>query len=315
MHILSSRWFKVVISLCLFALLLRSIDLRAFRERLTDAQWGWMVPAFIGYLLSQVLSAYKWQVLARPLGFRQSFRTFVIYYFSGMYLNLFAPSTVVGDLGRSAFLAQGKAQLGLAVQSVLADRITGLTMLLWVGALGVLFADAVPFPLPWRLGVVASALGMTAVWFFIPHVLRRFFQRTHKVRRALEQLVGPYQNVRWVLLHACSISLLFHFFQLSLQLMIAQALSLEAPFGYLLICIPLINLLSGLPISFGGLGVREGSCVMFLSLVGVSSERALAFGVLWSVLVVGANATGGLALLLAPTSRLPLAKVKKMQDE
>jgi glycosyltransferase 2 family protein len=183
LHVLSSRWFKVVISLCLFALLLRSTDLPAFRERITGAQWGWMVPAFVGYLLSQVLSAYKWQVLARPLGFQQSFRTFVVYYFSGMYLNLFAPSTVAGDLGRSAFLAQGKAQLGLAVQSVLADRMSGLTMLLWVGALGVLFADAVPLPLRWRLGVVASALGMTAMWLLVPRALSRFFHRTNKMRR------------------------------------------------------------------------------------------------------------------------------------
>jgi len=102
---------------------------------------------------------------------------------------------------------------------------------------------------------------------------------------------------------------------LSLQVMVAQALSLDVPFGYLLICIPLINILSSLPISFGGLGVREGSCVMFLSLVGIPSERALAFGVLWSILVVGANATGGLALLLAPTSHFSVAEVKRRQDE
>lgn len=315
MHVLFSRWFKIGVSLGLFVLLLRSTDLHTFRERITGAQWGWMVPAFVGYLLSQVLSAYKWQVLARPLGFRQSFGTFVVYYFSGMYLNLFAPSTMAGDLGRSALLAQGKAQLGPAVQSVLADRVSGLTMLLWVGALGVLFADVVPLPLPWRLGVVGSALGMTAVWCLVPRALSRFFHRANKVRRVLEQLVVPYQNARRVLLHACGIALLFHLFQLSLQVMIAQALNLDVPFGYWFVCIPLINILSGLPISFGGLGVREGSCMMFLALVGIPSERALTFGVLWSVLVVGANATGGLALLLGPTPRLPVAKAKRMPDE
>lgn len=315
MSLLSSRWFKVGVSLGLFVLLLRSTDLLIFHERIGRAQLSWVCVAFIGYLLSQVLSAYKWQVLARPLGFAQTLRAFVSYYFAGMYFNLFAPSTVAGDFGRSALLAEGRERLGLAVQSVVADRISGFVMLLWVSAVGALFSSAATLPLLWRGSVIAAAVGATVGWWLLPFVLDRLFHSTNKIHRVLTKLVGPYHNTSGVLACACGLSFLFHFFQLALQVIVAHAISLEAPIWYLTVCIPLINIMSGLPISFAGLGVREGGYVMFLTLVGVDREQALAFGLLWSAIVLGANVMGGLALLLAPATRVPLGSSKKTLAE
>jgi hypothetical protein len=54
---------------------------------------------------------------------------------------------------------------------------------------------------------------------------------------------------------------------------------------------------------------------MFLALVGIDREQALAFGLLWSAIVLGANVTGGLALLLSPATRVPLGRVKKTLAE
>lgn len=311
MSLLSSRWFKIGVSLGLCVLLFRSTDLLVFRERVARAHLGWVFVAFLGYLVSQVLSSYKWRVLARPLGFFQPLRTFVAYYFAGMYFNLFAPSTVAGDLGRSALLAEGRARLGLAVQSVVADRISGLVMLLWVSAVGALFSSATILPLRWRGSVIAAAVGATVGWWLLPRILDRFFPSDNKIRQLLMKLVGPYQDAPGVLMYACGLSFLFHLFQLALQIVITYALSLEVSIGYLAVCIPLINIMSGLPISFGGLGVREGGYVMFLSLAGIDGEQALAFGLLWSAIVLGANVTGGLALLFSPATRVPLSGAKK----
>jgi uncharacterized membrane protein YbhN (UPF0104 family) len=313
--LLSSRWFKLSVSLGLFGLLLRSTDLSAFYERLSGAQIEWVVLAFIGYILSQIFSAYKWRVLALPLGFKQPFSSFMAYYFAGMYLNLFAPSTVAGDLGRGALLANGRARLGLALHSVVIDRVTGLVMLLWVGVVGVLLTDSRVVPLQWRLSVVATAAGTVIGWRFLPQLLNRFFHSDNKARRFLDKLVDAYPDTSGVLAKACGLSLLFHFFQLGLQIMIAQAIDLEVTVSYLLVCIPLITILSALPISFGGIGVRESGYVMFLALVGVSRERALAFGLLWSAIVVAANATGGLALLFSPAAQPPPADIKRRLGE
>jgi len=256
--------------------------------------------AFGGYLLSQVLSAYKWQVLARPLGFLQPLHVFILYYFSGMYLNLFAPSTVAGDFSRGALLAGDSGRLGAALQSVVADRVSGLLMLLWIGVVGLLSSDFDVVPVSVRYGIIVVAVGAIAGWFFLPRVLQHGFLSGHQVRNFVERLILPYQKVPSVLGRACGLSLGFHFLQISLQILLAHALQLDTLLWTLVVSIVLVALLSGLPVSFGGVGVREGGYIMFLTPLGVEREQALAFGLLWSAVVLVANATGGLALLLAP---------------
>jgi hypothetical protein len=306
---MSSRWFKVGVSVGLFAFLLISTDLPTFRRRLSAAPLTWVVTAFLGYLFGQIISAYKWRVLARPLGFTQPLRVFVSYYFSGMYLNLFAPSTVAGDFGRGALLAGERGRLGAALQSVVADRVSGLIMLLWVCAVGSLLADLNPLPLSARYGMVALALGTTGGWLLLPILMGRAFFSSHKLREVVEKLVGPYQNAPFVLGRACGVSLFFHFLQIGLQILLARALYIDTSVWALLVCIPLVSILSGLPVSFGGIGVREGGYIMLLTPLGVGREQALALGLLWSAIVLSANATGGLVLLLSADRKLP-AKYK-----
>jgi uncharacterized membrane protein YbhN (UPF0104 family) len=302
----SSRWFKVSVSLGLFAFLLVSTDLTTFRQHLSAAPLPWVVVAFFGYLFGQIISAYKWRMLAHPLGFTQPLRIFVSYYFSGMYLNLFAPSTVAGDLGRSALLAGERGRLGAALQSVMADRASGLIMLLWICAVGSFPADLETLPIPLHHGMIAVALGATAGWLLLPTLLGRAFFLSHKLRAVVEKLVVPYHNAPLVLGRACGVSLLFHFLQIGLQILLARALYIDTSVWALLVCIPLVSMLSGLPISFGGVGVRESGYVMLLTPLGVERAQALALGLLWSTVVLSANATGGLALVLSAKAQPPL---------
>lgn len=303
---MSSWWFKVGVSVSLFVVLLLSADLPTFRRHLAAAPLPWVVAAFLGYLLGQVISAYKWRVLARPLGFAQPLRLFVSYYFSGMYLNLFAPSTVAGDFGRGVLLAGDRKRLGAALQSVVADRVSGFIMLLWVCAVGSLLAELNPLPLLVRYGAVALALGATGGWFLLPVLLGRVLPSSLKLRGGIERLIGPYLNAPFVLGWACGVSVFFHFLQIGLQILLARALAIDTSVWALLVCIPLVSVVSGLPISFGGVGIREGGYVMLLTLLGVEKEQALTLGFLWSAIVVGANATGGLALLLSANMKPPL---------
>jgi uncharacterized membrane protein YbhN (UPF0104 family) len=68
----------------------------------------------------------------------------------------------------------------------------------------------------------------------------------------------------------------------------------------------LVHTLSALPLSFGGAGVREGSYVVFLALIGIGKNEAVAFGLLWTALVFGSGLIGGLVLLISPATRLAL---------
>lgn len=314
LRILSSRWFKLSLSLGLFTLLFRSIDLDDFREQLAAARLDLVVVAFLGYLLSQALSAYKWQVLARPLGFHHPLRVFGIYYFVGMYLNLFVPSTVAGDVGRGLLLATQSGRVSTALQSVLADRITGVVMLLWVSALGFLVFGPTVFPATVAYGVVGAAVLAVAGWWIAPRVVPVLFLPGHAVHRVWGNFIQPYHNQAMLLGYACLVSFGLHCLQLGLQVVLAYALHLSVPLWYLILFIPLVHILSALPVSFGGIGVRESSYVVFLALIGIGRHQALAFGFLWSALVLGGGMVGGVVLVLSPEVQRSLTRIRKTSD-
>jgi uncharacterized membrane protein YbhN (UPF0104 family) len=307
LRFLSSRWLKIGISLGLLAILLRSASLPLLIQQVLAVRLDFFLLAFVGYLLSQMMYAFKWQVLARPLGFHQPFGAFVVYYFVGMYLNLFAPSTVVGDVGRGLLLASSGGSIGRALQSVVADRASGIVMLVWVSASGFLLFGPTVLPPTLCYGTIAAACFLVAAWLVLPHVVAWLGSPQNRLRRFLERALAPYRaEGATAVSRACGLAFVFHLFQLSLHLFLVRALGLSVPFWYLMLFIPMIHILSALPVSFGGAGVREGGYVVFLALIGVGKDEAVAFGLLWTSLVFGSGLVGGLVLLLSPATRLSL---------
>ena len=307
MRFFLSRWFKAGISLGLLALVLRSANLGLLLEQILAARLEFFLLALAGYVVSQALSAYKWQVLARPLGFNQPLRVFAVYYFVGMYLNLLAPSTVLGDLARGLLLASNGGSIGLALQSVLADRLSGMLMLLWVSAVGFLLFGPTVLPPALCYGVIATACLMAVGWWLLPQLVACLGSPRRRLRQLAEQALAPYRTRGAAVFgRACGLAFVFHLFQLTLQVLLAHALSLSVPFWYLMLFIPLVHMLSALPLSFGGAGVREGGYVVFLAFIGIGRNEAVAFGLLWTALVFGAGLVGGLILLVSPAIRLSL---------
>src|SRR5271169_3978933 len=135
-RLVGSRWFKLALSAALLAFLLVKTDVRDIRTALAAARPAWLMLSLAALVASQVVSAYRWALLAWAIGFTEPFTRVCTYYFSGMYLNLFGPGTVAGDLGRVLFLAGGQRR-ALALTTVVAHRAIGFVALVWIGATAV----------------------------------------------------------------------------------------------------------------------------------------------------------------------------------
>ncbi len=295
----SSRWFKLGLSVALLALLFSETDLGDVRRVLWAARPAWVLIGFAGYLVSQAMSALRWCMLARPLGFRQPFSRFFVYYFSGMYLNLFAPSTVAGDIGRALFLAGGKRRTR-ALVSVVADRGLGFVALVWVGAVSIIFLSQYPVPAPLYWGAWLIPPAMVFGWLWGPLLAVHFLPAGHVWRMFVERDLVPYWHDRRLLALSFGLATLFHLVQIWTQIVLAWALDLHIPWSFFLVFVPIVNLAGMLPISLSGIGVREGGYWYFLSLVGIDREAALALGLLSSAVVLASGLTGAPIFLLAP---------------
>ena len=296
-HWLSSPWLKVGLSVVLLVILVEETNISELAEAVSRARGGLVVAALLGYIISQVVSAIRWTMLSRALGFREPFTQFFGAYFTGMYMNLFAPSTVAGDIGRALFLAGSQKRRALAFTTVLADRGLGFVVLVCIGAFAILAQPWYPLPTPLYYGAWTIPPATVFGWFYGPKVAVRVLPPHNRWRKLVERDLAPYWTDYRLLIETSAVALVFHLLQIGTQVLLARALDLDAPASFFLIFVPVVNIVGMLPVSFSGIGIREGGYWFFLKMVGVDPAGAVALGLLSSVVVLLTGLSGGLVFL------------------
>jgi uncharacterized membrane protein YbhN (UPF0104 family) len=298
---------KVFVSVGLLVFVFTRIHIERFFDTFAAAEFRYIALALLVYLGSQFLSALRWKILARPLGFNGPFKFFLNFYLIGMFFNLFAPGTVGGDVTRIYYLARegesnrdkawGGATMHAAV-SVFIDRLVGMVVLVWLGALGLaLFPEyAVPSAVRWLTFALAG--GFVTGGMLVP-VLRRILPAGgHPMVVKFRVALGTYRAHWHAIPQAIGLSFVVHVIQAWIHLVIGRAIHIEIPFSYCIILYPLVGTFAALPISLNGLGLREGGYLFLLAVVGINSEKSIAFGVLLFLTVAVDSMIGGVVYLL-----------------
>jgi uncharacterized protein (TIRG00374 family) len=300
-------FLKAGVSIGLLGFFLLQSDWGSFLHVLSNAGGRYLIAGLLIYFCCQTLSSIRWTVLARAAGFQNRFMDLAQYFFIGMFFNLFAPSTVGGDVGRVFYLARDgvnareHARAGLttfAAMSVLADRAIGMAVLIWLGAAAVVAFPGYELPPVIRYLTFAVALGFVAAFVSLSALTRLFHGKNIRLVQKLHLALDTYRQRRGAIFQAMAISLIVHSLQAWIHVLIGRALGAEIPFSYAFIAYPLVGTFSALPISLNGLGLREGGYVFMLTSIGVSKEQAIAFGLLWFIIVALDSLIGGLIFVM-----------------
>ena len=298
---------KSLVSLGLLYFLFSQIEFSKLLQALTSAHLPYVALVLISYLLSQLVSCFRWVLLARPLGFQLPFKEYLSFYFIGMFFNLFAPSTVGGDVGRVFYLARNGTQTqegrwggptAYALISVVADRAIGLAVLVWIGAVALAIFPTYALPAIIHVLTYAVALGFLLGWVSVPLINRLLRYTGHPMGENLRTGLETYWSHQSIVLQAIMLSLMVHVVQTGIQIVLSRALDINLPWSYGFILYPLVGLFSSLPISLNGIGLREGGYLFLLRQIDVSSEKAIAFGLLWFIIVALDSLIGGIVFIL-----------------
>jgi uncharacterized membrane protein YbhN (UPF0104 family) len=258
------------------------------------------------FLMVQAVSSLRWQLLARGLGFGGSTARYLGDYFVGMFFNLVLPTSVGGDVVRAWRLAQhegpapASGRRTAAALSVLADRVSGVLVLV---ALAGVATALCPVPLPAWIATTVAALAVGGVLGLaaLP-VLRRLLDaapqslRLARVRRVLATS-SKLLRQPGLLFGTTLLSFVVQAVNALIVGVLGLGLGLEVPALYYGVLVPLVALLTLVPISLNGMGLREFGTVALLAPLGVSSADALTLSLLTFAVYTAAGACGGLALL------------------
>ncbi len=296
---------RLLLSAAMIALILFFTDFEKLIGVFKSIPPGIVVLVILGYLVCPLLNCYRWMLFAQSAGVQTNYAKALRAYFIGAFVNAFGLGTVGGDVTRALMLAGNKPVKAASLASVAADRLHGLAMLALIGSISALLVDVEHLHpnLLALLSLIAPAI--IAAWIAGPWMLDRgFFINLcskfglESVRLKIKQAVGAFPRDKSIMIFVSFLSLCFHLAQISLHALIAYALGVSIPWLVLLVVVPFVNIVSSLPISWMGLGVRENAYIFFLVPLYLSREQAVAFGAIWLLAVTVTSAVGGVLSVL-----------------
>jgi len=292
---------RLILGIGLLAFLLSRVDRAALFHQLARERPSYFLAATLLYIAGQMVAAFRWRYLARMLALYGTVFEFIVYFFVGVFTNLFVPGLVGGDAARALYLGRRKGHIGRAAATVAADRMTGLLALFWfAAACAAMFGRAI---LPRGMIIPIIIVGVVSLLFFIamPIVLRAIEIMPARFSK-LSAMLAPYLGQPVALLPAIGLSLVLHSSQVVCQYLLALGFGMKVPFWFFLLCVPTTNFFATMPITLSGLGVRESLYIFLFSLVGVPKTEAVALGLLWLTTAIVSGLCGAAAFLVAKTT-------------
>lgn len=310
---------KATISALLIWLLLRATDTSQVASQLTRVEWQVLLLGILALGLLSLVQAVRWVMVIRAIGHVLNFRAAWQIVLIGLFFNQTLPSTIGGDAVRMWRAHQAGLRVGAAINTVVVDRLVALTALLLVIIAGqpVFFALIGDPAARWAMPAVIACgvLGLVILLAFDRLPARLFRWR---LARAAATLAA---DARRVFLSARDAAVIFipavliHVTVPLIVFLIAASLDIEVSLLQCLVLVPPVLLISALPISVAGWGVREGAMVAAFGFVDVPASDALALSVLLGLMVMSTGLPGGLIWLFTGGKKAKVLRLKEATPE
>jgi len=308
--LVAGRWLAAV---AVLGTLLHFLPVHLLSEVIQRVPITRFLLILVGYLLAHVLGVAKWRMVVNAAGARLDYATSAQCYTGGLFAMLFLPSIIGGDVVRLAVGLRRSPNPAAVLAGNVADRFLDMSAQAGLVLLGILLLPgSVPVGLRTQArhavflfaGIVAMAIVLLLLLY--RPVLRG---RSVRFRRWLARLRFALRSVSrrplilffgWILATAIQTTFLM------LTALVAISCGLYLPLRDWLFAWPLAKLAALLPLTQGGIGVREAALVGLLSPFGAAPHLVLASGLVWDgVVILGGLMAGVVAFLLGRKRTAP----------
>lgn len=295
---------RIVVSLALLYLALRGINFAAISMRLSQINVGWILLAVVITLVQIFAGAIRWREISAlcgaPLSTLRAFR----YNMIGSFFNQTLPSSIGGDAVRLWLIGRMGAGWRAASYSILTDRAVGFIAL----------ALIIVASLPWsyemitdqqgRLALVlvdTAALAAGAGFLIFGHLHFAFLKRWWPTRHihACSVIANQVIFSRTSGLQISILSLSIHVMAVAIAWCAVRSISATASFEQIFMLTPPIMLITMLPISIAGWGVREATMMVAFGYAGLAPADGTVVSILYGAVYFIVGGIGGLVWIFS----------------
>jgi hypothetical protein len=293
-----SFYLRLVIGLGLLAFMLRKVDFIELNSLFASLQLSYLLLALIVRTMDRLLTTYRWKLLLKTKAISLPYWALLKIDFLSIFCGWVLPSSAGGDIVRGYSLYKLTSKPAEAISSITVDRLISTLSLLLIASL----CSLIYYPTVSQGGVLNNNLIIMITFLFIgilillwngPFLKRKLpkikFLEDNKIGgkvRVLYRSFLDYRTYKIVLFGVLILAFISQIIRILIPYFFSLALGFSIPIVYFFLFIPLIIFLSQIPISIGGIGIREGAFLYFFSLIGVSSTEVLALPILGYILML-----------------------------
>ncbi len=295
---------RAAIGLALLAFIVWRLDPAKMLDSSKELAWGSVGLALLAQASAKIVWGIRWKEILRANGIERGFWDLLALVFVGLFFNNFLPTSVGGDLIRG-YYTRSQGGLAASYAALLVERALGLVTLAALAGGAAVAALALGSPVPRSLLVLVGALGLALallgtlvfVWRGWRRPVTRLVGRSERASRLAEAFWGALDLFRradtrraWIVTNSMALQIIAVLFHVAC----ARAVGLDTPSLVLFLVVPASVLMSMLPVSINGLGVREGVLIGLLTAQGAPPATAGAFAVLALLISTAFALAGGI---------------------
>lgn len=271
---------KISVSLLFIYAVLSKLDLNELIFEFKNIKLAYFIIAIFLYLSTQIFSTKRWSYFVKAD--KDFFELFELY-MVGTFFNLFLPGTVGGDVVKAYYLYKGTQKRGDSLVSVFMERYMGMLALILISTLAVVSGFKFikgTFAFKFYLIIIVFFITGTIIVSFLPYEV--FYKKLKGVRIAIRDFIFH----KDIFIKTLFLSLIVQGIGVFVVYLLAKSINIDIPISYHFIFIPIISVISMIPVSFSGVGIREYSFLHFYSIAGVNEEKAVTLSLLWFVIMI-----------------------------
>lgn len=308
---------KLGIAVAVLGYLLNKMGLAQLGSALkaTAREWPWLLAGFSLCLLPVLGCMARWKMILDGQDMKLGWKRVNTIFFIGLFFNSFMIGPTGGDLIKAYYTARETHHKKTeAVTTIFIDRVVGLlVMAIMVGTV-ILFrwdffmSDPTTRVFAWPVFTACLILLAGSIVAFSVHLFEVFpwlkrWNHIALIGKTVETLERAYnafyvcrKNPR-LLLGLALVSLAVQLLFVGAAALTGRALGLDLPLLAYLSFTPLIGLISAIPITPGGIGIREGASIKLWSVLGVPDEKAFLLAFIPYLFLVLWGLPGGILFL------------------
>jgi uncharacterized protein (TIRG00374 family) len=297
---------KILVTFGLVYWLLSKVDVDHLKDSVSNINFSLLVTALFCHAIAFIIFSVRWWTLLKIKIPQCKYRSIIGGYYFGLFWNNFLPTAMGGDIARILKLRKEGMNTYDLLSSTLMDRLIGFVSILLMGLTALIFAPILHYSQTTHYLLVLFLIGLVpTILILLSDKSKRFYLKIYHylqntnfptaISKLIEVLLIFVDHKR-TLFHVLFYSFVAQFAIITSYIFISLSLDIHISIFVYFSIVPIVFLATSLPLSIGGLGIRESVLVGLMHLYSANTQEALGLSIFYVAILLILTIPGGLMM-------------------